>query len=383
MNLFEFLNILIDKKILFIKNIFITCVISITVSLMLPKTFASYAILMPPSKQSDLGILSIMNSDNEFSPLGGMMSGKDEEALRFIAILKSRIVMEKIINKFDLISYYKSNNIEEALETLSSQVNFEIEEEGTLSIVVYVSTNWFHTEISEMKARQLSNLIAREFINQLDVINKKLQIEQASHQRKFLGERYSQSLIELVASEHELKNFKEQFNIISFDNQTKAAIESAASLKNQILTNEIKIGIASSKLDSNHPDVKSIQIELNELKEKLYEIEYGSKKSMINSDKLFPVLSEMPKLDAELMRLLREIEVKSSLFLYLTQQYEDAKIQEARNTPTIQVLDYPTIPIKKTAPQRLLIVVVMLLIAFLGTCSYIVIIENNKNIPIK
>ena len=104
---------------------------------------------------------------------------------------------------------------------------------------------------------------------------------------------------------------------------------------------------------------------------------------MINSDKLFPVLSEMPKLDAELMRLLREIEVKSSLFLYLTQQYEAAKIQEARNTPTIQVLDYPKIPIKKTAPQRLLIVVVMLLITFLGTCSYIVIIENNKNIPIK
>ena len=364
----EVMNILMRWKKTILLNVFYISLLIAVISLILPKIFTASAVLMPPSSQSDVSVLNAF-SESEL-PFGGLISQSEEETMRLIAILKSRTVMETVINQYHLIDFYHSKNIEEALESLSDHVNLEIEEEGTLSITVHVSTGWLHYEKDEIEARELSAKIANEFVNQLDIVNKKLQTEEAVHQRRFLGERYEDNRNDLIKAEERLKKFKEEHNIISVESQTKAAIESAAALKNQILFNEVQKGVVSSKLKSDHPEVISIEDELNELKNKLYEIEYGKTRRMESEDNLFPVLSEMPQIDADLMRLSREVDIQNTLFIYLTQQYEDAKIQEARNTPTIQLLDPAQPPIEKSSPKRTLMVIVMALITFICTSMY-------------
>jgi uncharacterized protein involved in exopolysaccharide biosynthesis len=364
----EVMNILMRWKKTILLNVFYISLLIAVISLILPKIFTASAVLMPPSSQSDVSVLNAF-SESEL-PFGGLISQSEEETMRLIAILKSRTVMEAVINQYHLINFYHSENIEEALESLSDHVNLEIEEEGTLSITVHVSTGWLHYEEDEIEARELSAKIANEFVNQLDIVNKKLQTEQAVHQRRFLGERYEDNHNDLIQAEERLKKFKEEHNIISIESQTKAAIESAAALKNRILFNEVQKGVISSKLKSDHPEVISIEDELNELKNKLYEIEYGKTRRMESEDNLFPVLSEIPQIDADLMRLSREVDIQNTLFIYLTQQYEDAKIQEARNTPTIQFLDPAVPPIEKSSPKRTLMVIVMALITFICTSMY-------------
>ena len=88
----------------------------------------------------------------------------------------------------------------------------------------------------------------------------------------------------------------------------------------------------------------------------------------------------MPQIDADLMRLSREVDIQNTLFIYLTQQYEDAKIQEARNTPTIQLLDPALPPIEKSSPKRMLMVIVMALITFICTSIYALFQENYHRI---
>ena len=373
----EVMNILISWKKTILLNVFYIFLLIAVISLILPKTFTASAVLMPPSSQSDVSVLNAF-SESEL-PFGGLISRSEEETMRLIAILKSRTVMETVINQYHLIDFYHSENIEEALESLSDHVNLEIEEEGTLSITVHVSTGWLHYENDEIEARELSAKIANEFVNQLDIVNKKLQTEQAVHQRIFLGERYEDNRNDLIKAEERLKKFKEEHNIISVESQTKAAIESAAALKNQILFNEVQKGVVSGKLRSDHPEVISIEDELNELKNKLYEIEYGKTQRMESEDNLFPILSEMPQIDADLMRLYREVDIQNTLFIYLTQQYEDAKIQEARNTPTIQLLDPAVPPIEKSSPKRTLMVIVMALITFICTSMYVLFQEHHHN----
>ena len=102
----------------------------------------------------------------------------------------------------------------------------------------------------------------------------------------------------------------------------------------------------------------------------MHEIEYGIDTSENVRGNLFLVLSEIPQIDADLMRLTREVDIQSTLFIYLTQQYEDAKIQEAKNTPTIQLLDPAVTPIKKSSPKRLLMVFIMALITFVFSSIY-------------
>ena len=374
----EVMNILMRWKKTILLNVFYISLLIAVISLILPKIFTASAVLMPPSSQSDVSVLNAF-SESEL-PFGGLISQSEEETMRLIAILKSRTVMETVINQYHLIDFYHSKNIEEALESLSDHVNLEIEEEGTLSITVHVSTGWLHYEGDEIKARELSAKIANEFVNQLDIVNKKLQTEEAVHQRRFLGERYEDNRNDLIKAEERLKKFKEEHNIISVESQTKAAIESAAALKNQILFNEVQKGVVSKKLKSDHPEVISIEDELNELKNKLYEIEYGKTRRMKSEDNLFPVLSEMPQIDADLMRLSREVDIQNTLFIYLTQQYEDAKIQEARNTPTIQLLDPAQPPIEKSSPKRTLMVIVMALITFICTSMYALFQEHHHRI---
>ena len=364
----DVINILNKCKISIIKNVFYISFITAIFSFILPKTFTASAVLMPPGNQQDVSILNAF-SDSEL-PFGGLISKTEEEAMKLIAILKSRTVMETIIKKYNLIEFYKAENIEEALESLAGHVSLEIEEEGTLSIKAHVSTGWLHYDKDELKVRELSAEIANEFVNQLDIVNKRLQTEQAVHQRKFLGERYGENLMDLIKAEEKLKQFKENHNIISIESQTRTAIESAAALKNQILINEVQKGVVSRKLKLNHPEIIGIEDEIRELTVKLHEIEYGRDTSENVRGNLFLVLSEIPQIDADLMRLTREVDIQSTLFIYLTQQYEDAKIQEAKNTPTIQLLDPAVTPIKKSSPKRLLMVFIMALITFVFSSIY-------------
>ena len=364
----DVINILNKCKISIIKNVFYISFITAIFSFILPKTFTAAAVLMPPGNQQDVSILNAF-SDSEL-PFGGLISKTEEEAMKLIAILKSRTVMETIIKKYNLIEFYKAENIEEALESLADHVSLEIEEEGTLSIKAHVSTGWLHYDKDELKVRELSAEIANEFVNQLDIVNKRLQTEQAVHQRKFLGERYGENLMDLIKAEEKLKQFKENHNIISIESQTRTAIESAAALKNQILINEVQKGVVSRKLKLNHPEIIGIEDEIRELTVKLHEIEYGRDTSENVRGNLFLVLSEIPQIDADLMRLTREVDIQSTLFIYLTQQYEDAKIQEAKNTPTIQLLDPAVTPIKKSSPKRLLMVFIMALITFVFSSIY-------------
>ena len=364
----DVINILNKCKISIIKNVFYISFITAIFSFILPKTFTAVAVLMPPGNKQDISILNAF-SDSEL-PFGGLISKTEEEAMKLIAILKSRTVMETIIKKYNLIEFYKAENIEEALESLADHVSLEIEEEGTLSIKAHVSTGWLHYDKDELKVRELSAEIANEFVNQLDIVNKRLQTEQAVHQRKFLGERYGENLMDLIKAEEKLKQFKENHNIISIESQTRTAIESAATLKNKILINEVQKGVVSRKLKLNHPEIIGIEDEIRELTVKLHEIEYGRDTSENVRGNLFLVLSEIPQIDADLMRLTREVDIQSTLFIYLTQQYEDAKIQEAKNTPTIQLLDPAVTPIKKSSPKRLLMVFIMALITFVFSSIY-------------
>ena len=66
--------------------------------------------------------------------------------------------------------------------------------------------------------------------------------------------------------------------------------------------------------------------------------------------------SQVPELGAQYARLLRGYKIQESLFEMLLKQYEVAKITEAKNTSTIQLIDSAVRPDQKSKPNRTLIV---------------------------
>ena len=208
------------------------------------------------------------------------------------------------------------------------------------------------------------------FIENLDFVNKNLKTEKASFQRMFIEERYKLNIEELKKAEDNLKLFQIQHGLIELTEQTKYAIDAAASIKGGILSNEVRLSVMNTMLSPDHPDIEALEKETEELQKQLKEMDYGTKiKSSDGSQQLFPIFADVPELGVQMLRLKREVEIQNTLFTFLTQQYEEAKIKEAQDTPTIQILDEAKTPIDRFKPRRTLLVIstflVMIFINFI------------------
>ena len=123
-----------------------------------------------------------------------------------------------------------------------------------------------------------------------------------------------------------------------------------------------------SYLSPDNPELSRVRSSIEELRKQLLLLESGrAGKGMLPGDRLHPAMISVPALAMEYLRLMRELKVQETLYALLTSQYEQAKIQEARDTPTVQVLD-PAIPAeKKSKPSiRLNMMIAGVLALFVG-----------------
>ena len=375
-NLIDYLKVLKRwKKIIFL-NVFVITLFAIILSLIIPKTYRASAVLMPPLMQAGMGVFTPLID----SPLGGLFSQDTDETLSMIAILKSRTVLTSVIEEFNLIELYEVENIDIAIQSLKDHVLTDIDDEGTIRVSVDILTKWFHPDYQEEKAKQLCSDIANYFIKQLDIVNKNLQTEEASFQRKFIEIRYKDNIQELKSAEEKLKQFQEINNMISLPEQTHAAIEAASKIKGHILANEVRLEVLKKAYNSGHPDIDQLINEIAALTEQLYWMEYGKEIEHTNIKNIFPAFSRMPELETQLRQLMREVEIQNTLFTFLTQQYEEAKINEAKDTPTIQILDIAVKPNVKYKPFRGLIVIGAGMFGLIFGCFISFVRERNDQL---
>jgi hypothetical protein len=78
----------------------------------------------------------------------------------------------------------------------------------------------------------------------------------------------------------------------------------------------------------------------------------------------YPAIRQLPVLGVTYADLFRGTKVEEAVFESLTQQYELAKVEEAKETPSVKVLDPAEIPEKKSFPPRLLITTLGAALAF-------------------
>jgi len=72
----------------------------------------------------------------------------------------------------------------------------------------------------------------------------------------------------------------------------------------------------------------------------------------------FPTFDEIPEVSLEMARRLRRVKVEEKVHALLIEEYERARIEEARDTPTVQVLDEADVPEIRSRPKRTVLVLV-------------------------
>lgn len=341
-NLYDYWNVLVKYKKMILLAGAGAFVISIVISLLLPKTYVSNASILPPQQESPLNAALNGAIPGSLSGLAGSLIGSGATTTDlWIGVLNSRTVKDDIIIKFKLQDVYGKNTLEETRKALANRVSIDKSDEDIVSVSV------------EDKDPQRAADIANAFIEDLDRINKSTVMTSGQRMRIFVEKRLVEAREALSRVEEDLKRFQESNKAILPAEQTKAIIEAVGALKGQQMAKEVELETLLSYAAPSHPLVGLLKTEIEGLQVKLKELEAGKAAGR----DIFIATDRIPKLSFQYLKLVRDAKIQETLFEFLTQQYEMARIQEAKDSPTIQVLDVATPPDKKAKPKRSVIVI--------------------------
>jgi capsule polysaccharide export protein KpsE/RkpR len=329
-----------------------TLLASIAVALLIPARYQSVTRLMPPDGQSGmgLGLLAGMAERRGVGSLGGLtgdLLGIKSSGGLFVGILGSDTVQDGLINRFQLRKVYHVSKIEDARKELSQRTAIsEDRKSGIISIGV--------TDQNPQRAAAL----AQEYVIELDRLVAQVSTSSARRERVFLEERLQKVKADLDAAAKNFSDFASENTAIDIPAQGKAMVEAAATLQGQLIAAQAELSSLQQIYTNNNVRVRAAEARVNELRRKLNELGGAGTPGQVNSDNsLYPSIRRLPLLGVTYADLYRQTKIQETVYELLTQQYELAKVQEAKEIPTVKVLDVATVPTKKSFPPRVVIVI--------------------------
>ena len=326
------------------------CVVSVltamVLSVLMPKIYASSTTLLPTLDSKEGGglggLLAAAGGGGAAQSLGISLPGAPATPTDvFMSMLKSRIMADEVIRQFDLQTVYEAKTMQDGRKALEENTKIAVSKEKLITITV------------EAELPQLAADIANFYVTHLDRLNRTLNVTKAGQTRVFLERRLAESKINQVREEEALKEFQIKNRAVALEPQAQAMIQAAAMVQAQIMAQEVQLQVMGTYLSPNNPEMARARSGLDELHNQLHMMESGKGgKGMLPGDQLHPAMVTVPTLALNYARALRALKVQEALYVMLTSQYEQAKLAEARDTPTVQVLD-PAIPAEKKSKPRI------------------------------
>jgi capsule polysaccharide export protein KpsE/RkpR len=339
--------------------------LSLALAFLIPPRFESKMLLMPP-EQSSVGLASLMamtRSSDSLGTLAGDLLGMKTSGALFMGILGSTTVEDRIIERFDLRSVYGVRRMEQARRILGSRTSM-VEDRKSGILAVWV------TDGDPGRAAAMG----RAYVEELDRLVHELNTSTAHRERVFLEERLKTIKLDLDAAARDFGNFASKNAAIDIKEQGKATMEAAAVLEGQLIAAESEREGLRQIYANENVRVRASGAKIAELQKRLEQIggavdvAAGSGSLASGSppsgnsppgnppeETAFPSLRQLPLLGVTYTDLYRRTKVEETLYDVLTQQYEFAKVEEAKETPSVKVLDAANIPEKKSYPPRLFI----------------------------
>jgi uncharacterized protein involved in exopolysaccharide biosynthesis len=310
------------------------------ISFILPSWYTVSTTIFPPEQTSLMPYAALMQQLS--APILGQIGGVAPGTI-YIEMLKSRTVCEQIIHEFDLMKRYKAKRIEDAIDQLHSHLGFTLQDNGLLFMTL------------EDKDPQRAADMANRMVELLDQTSRKLKETSAARTADFVHRQLVEREKMLASAEDSLKTFQQQHNTIDMDAQLQSAMDIVTTLSSRAIALETEMQNMTHYTSSNSEEYQRKQTEYNEVVAQLKKLKADTKGSNSNRDAVhsyIPTLQDIPDQALQYLRLKREVEIQNTVFEMLTSEYEKARIEEARDTPVVQVLDKAEKPNLRSRPKR-------------------------------
>jgi len=336
-NLLDYLVVLLKRKRLIMGITFGAAIITAIISLIMPPIYRAETKILPPQQGSSMATQFLSQLGSAAGLVGGAVGIKTPNDL-YIGLLKSRLVLDGVIDRFKLMELYKTKSRENARRGLADTLKARDDKKsGIITIGV------------EDKDPKRAADMANAFVEELKNMNKGLAVTEAGQRRLFFEEQLKDTKEALIKAEDSMEGFQERTGAIKIDEQAKAVIEGIANLRAQIAAKEVGLKVMRTYATPQNPDIQRAEEELRGMREQLGRLETRS--GGHNPDPLMPT-GRIPALGTEYIRKLREFKYQEALYEILLKQYEAARLDEARDAAIIQVIEKAIPPEKRVKPKR-------------------------------
>ena len=366
--LIVYLRLLWGQRGFLIRAFIYSLVINTAIAFLIPARYESTSRLMPPDSQSASGLASAVAAvSGGAGGIGGVASellGAKNTSDTFVGILSSSTVRDKLIQQFDLKKLYGDRRMEDVRKDLAERTEISVDRKSQIITII----------VTDHDAKRAAAM-GQAYVEELNRLVAELSTSSARRERIFLEGRLQSVSHDLEESEKDFSQFASKNTAIDIKEQGKAMVEAAAVLQGQLIAAESEYEGLKQIYTSNNVRVRSVKARIDELKHQLEKL--GGKGESATSisdqpgDSQYPSIRKLPLLGVRFADLYRRTKIQEAVLETLTKEYELAKVQEAKELPTVKVLDVANVPDKKSFPPRLSIIFLGTALAFAGAITWV------------
>jgi len=330
-------------------------VIGIIALLRAPTLYMSQATIMPPQQEgSSAALLSQLGALTAFSSVGSNLGLKNPADL-YVSILQTNLVEDNMVDRFHLMDAYKIPDRDGAAGMLRKRSKFNAGKDGLMQIIV--------EDKDPKRAAALVNGYADELFQQ----NNRLAIGSASQRRLFFEQQLARETDHLADAEVAMKQTQQATGVLQLSGQAQNIIGQEANIQANITSHEVQLGALLSSSTEQNPEVIRLRTELTGLREQLQQLQKGTGGAMLSQH-------EFPAAGLEYIRKERDVQYHQTLYDLLARQLEAARIDEAKATPTVQMVDPPQVPKVRSWPKPLVFIIVGLVVGTMLGCIRVTVV---------
>ena len=337
-------------------------IVSLLLWLILPRRYESTVRLMPPEMSSSSSILGLLlggGTSAAGSPMAGlaasMLGGKTTGDL-YIDVLTGTSVLDPIIDKFDLKKEYRDKYYEFARKDLINRTTIDTNRKsGVITITVTASSP------------KLAQALAQAYADQLDSVVRAVSSSSAHRERVFLENRLKVVKDELDDSSKKLASFASKNVALDIPEQAKATLTAAARGQAELIAAQSELeGLRQIYTDNNFR-VKAVEARIAELRRNV-----DMQQTNTSPGSMMDWIKKLPQLGVDWANYYRTATLDELVYEALIKQYELAKVQEAKETTPVTILDPPLLPERKSYPKGSIFLLAGLILSTLGGMTYII-----------
>ncbi len=331
---------------------------------------ADYSI-MPPKQQSSAMNLSAMMQNVGIAGMAGIGGLQQSNLSSFYSeVLRSRSVAVYIIDSLQLqkTSFFRKLPRAKLIEELSLSIKPLVDKSGVIYTSVSLWTGFFPSKSLKDSAALLSKQIANYSIYALDYILRQRTNNVSGKTKDFISGEIIVYSKKLDSIQKQIENFQTQNKVLELEEQTKAIVGQANELAVELAKAEVEMNLANNLYSDNSQTTRILKQNYSVLKSQFDKIQTGG---LTANDKFSIPLNEIPSLIRQYTNLIRDQKLYEQILAYLKTNYFQEAIQEKKDVPQIDVLDWAVKPYEKNFPSYSLLLIVGSIIILTITIIYI------------